>query len=120
MLDLERTELVIITVLVLALLAGIGVAAYRAAVPATGIGVKQFDPGRYREELPLSAAPTVNINKADAVELARLPGVGAALAARIIRYREDNGLFLSAADIRKVKGIGGHLYEKIKDRISTE
>ena len=34
--------------------------------------------------------------------------------------RADHGLYLTPADIKKVKGIGEALYEKIKDDISVE
>lgn len=48
----------------------------------------------------------VNINTADAATLARLPGIGAVLAARIVEFREENGPFVSVEGLLKVNGIG--------------
>jgi len=60
----------------------------------------------------------VNINTADAEELeVMLNGVGPKKAAAIVKFREENGLFESAADLMKVKGIGEKTFEKNKDII---
>jgi competence ComEA-like helix-hairpin-helix protein len=61
----------------------------------------------------------ININSAPAGELMRLPGIGQALADRIIEYREQSGVFQSAEDIMNVKGIGQSKYDAIKDLITT-
>lgn len=62
----------------------------------------------------------VNINTAPAEELTKLQGVGEAIAARIVEYRETNGPFEKAEDIVKVKGVGEKILEKNKDRIVVE
>lgn len=62
----------------------------------------------------------ININTATEEEMALLDGIGPALAARIISYRETNGLFSSKEDIMKVKGIGPKKFAKFKDSISIE
>lgn len=62
----------------------------------------------------------VNINTANIEELDTLPGIGPAIAQRIVEYREANGLFRSIQDITLVSGIGDATFEKIKDRISVE
>ena len=61
----------------------------------------------------------VNINKATQAELENLPGIGPAIATRIIEYRNENGKFSSIDDIKNVKGIGDAKYEKIKDSIEV-
>jgi competence protein ComEA len=48
----------------------------------------------------------VNINTADASQLAYLPGVGPKAAERIVAWRKDNGPFRKATDLMQVKGIG--------------
>jgi len=59
----------------------------------------------------------VNINTATVEQLMDLPGIGPALAGRIIEYRSLYGAFLFPEDLQKVKGIGAGKYEKIKDFI---
>lgn len=54
--------------------------------------------------VPLSF--TVDVNAADEVELAQLPGVGPALARRIVDRRSVAGRFASADDLLAVPGIG--------------
>jgi len=68
------------------------------------------------------AAPSgarVNLNAASAAELARLPGVGPAKAKAIVDYRSAEP-FRKPEDLRKVKGIGDKLYERLKDQITVE
>ena len=48
----------------------------------------------------------VNINTADAVELAALPGIGPVSAGRIVAYREAHGPFRTVEDLLAVRGIG--------------
>ena len=62
----------------------------------------------------------VNLNTADAAALESLPGIGPALAQRIIDYRTANGPFQTTAEIQDVRGIGAGIYEKIKDSITVE
>lgn len=59
----------------------------------------------------------VNINTADEKALDTLPGVGPAMAKRIIEYREAEGAFQSPEDIKKVRGIGEAKFAKLKDKI---
>ena len=59
----------------------------------------------------------VNINSATLEELDNLPGIGPALANRIIEYREENGKFKNIEDIQNVKGIGESKYNDIKEKI---
>ena len=59
----------------------------------------------------------VNINTAGSEELQTLPGVGPAIASRIIDYRNTQGSFQSVEEIKSVSGIGEKIYEKLKDEI---
>lgn len=61
----------------------------------------------------------ININTADAAELDKLPGVGPALAQRIIQYRTDHGLFANPEDLKNVSGIGDKTYEKMAAQVTT-
>jgi competence protein ComEA len=61
----------------------------------------------------------VNINTATAEELDTLPGIGPAIAQRIIEYRQTSGPFQSIEEIKKVSGIGDKLFEQLKELITV-
>ena len=65
-----------------------------------------------------AAFSAVNINTAPVEALQELPGIGPALAARVVAYRQEHGPFKSVAEIKQVKGIGDALFEKLKDRLT--
>ena len=67
-----------------------------------------------------SNSSIININTANEVELEELPGIGAAIAERIIDYRNKNGKFKNIEDIKNVPGIGDSKFEKIKDLIKAK
>jgi competence ComEA-like helix-hairpin-helix protein len=47
----------------------------------------------------------IDLNRADAAELTRLPGVGRTLAARIVAARETTGPFATVDDLQRVQGL---------------
>ena len=59
-----------------------------------------------RAGTPLAEGERVDPNADDIVELDRLPGVGPALAERIVASRETEGAFHAATDLLRVPGIG--------------
>ncbi len=60
-----------------------------------------------------AADAKIDVNSAVEAELMRLPGIGPALAARIVQYRA-NAPFASIDDLRKVKGIGAKTLDAIR------
>ncbi len=70
------------------------------------------------EGTPLPSGP-IDINTATQAELETLPGIGPALAQRIIEYREEHGPFASIEQIQNVSGIGPAKFEAIKDLITV-
>lgn len=62
----------------------------------------------------------VNINTASVSELESLPGIGPALAQRIVDYRQSAGSFQRLEDIKKVRGIGDGIFAQIKELITVE
>ena len=67
--------------------------------------------------VPLSAAEKadpIDLNRATAQDLTQLPGVGEAIAKRIVDFREQHGPFRRVEDLMKVKGIGEKSLEKIR------
>lgn len=60
----------------------------------------------------------INLNTASQKELEELPGIGPAMAGRIIEYRQANSGFRNVEEVKLVKGIGEKLFEKMKDWIT--
>src|ERR1041385_6433314 len=54
----------------------------------------------------------VNLNTATTADLEALPGIGPAMAARIIEYRQKNSGFKKIEDLMNVKGIGEKVFLK--------
>jgi competence protein ComEA len=64
-----------------------------------------------------AAGAVVDLNTATAAELATLPGIGPALAQRIVDSRARNGRFRSPADLARVPGIGAKTVERLAGRV---
>ena len=81
-------------------------AASRASAPGPGAATP---PGSTPAPAPSTIAPPaepLDVNRVEAADLARLPGVGAALAQRIVEERERRGRFDSPEALRYVLGMG--------------
>lgn len=66
-----------------------------------------------------SAVQIVRINSASAGELQQLPGVGPALAQRIVETR-NSGRFTSVEDLLRVPGIGKAKLAKLRDYVEVD
>ena len=71
-----------------------------------------------KKPLP-TTTQTININTATAQQLQALPGIGPALAQRIVDYRQQHGPFQSPQDIMNVPGIGTSKFHNMQNMIST-
>ena len=63
-------------------------------------------------------ADKININAATEQQLTALPGIGPALAKRVITFRKDHP-FKTVEDLMQVKGIGQKVFNKIKALITV-
>ena len=67
---------------------------------------------------PAFAQDKVNINTASVEQLTTLPGIGPAIAAKIVEHREGHA-FANVGQGLDVKGIGQAKYNAIKDLITV-
>lgn len=66
------------------------------------------------------SAPLVNLNAASSAELEKLPGIGQALAARIIAHRQRYGRFRRAEHVMMVRGISDRRFRALRALITVE
>lgn len=72
-----------------------------------------------RRYSPASASARVDVNHAGAAELSELPGVGPALAQRILSARTAGGRFVDVADlIARVDGLGAQAAAALAARVA--
>ena len=64
------------------------------------------------------ASSLISLNQASASQLEELPGVGPALAGRMIDWRTANGGFKAKEDLLNVAGIGDKLFASVKDLVT--
>lgn len=82
----------------------------RCAFRAGECGDQRGDPVR---GLWLGVRMDINTCSSDALQV--VPGIGAALARRIVEDRERHGAFRSLEDVERVKGIGPALRGRLAD-----
>lgn len=130
-----RTEIRVVLFLVLTFIVGIGIKAYKSASAAErrfdysasdsefaersrlivprdstvaddGADTKESQPRITKLTGFGRSTESININTATKDELLKLPGIGEAMAERIILFREENGPFASVDRLTDVRGIG--------------
>lgn len=84
----------------------------RVAAPAMATGSAQ-------SARSASSQAPLDVNRATAEELERLPGIGPALARRIIAHRDSVGPFGSVDQLQRVKGIGPALVARLRPLVKT-
>jgi competence protein ComEA len=88
--------------------------ALAVAAPPPAHAAEKGAPGA---EATKAAAAAVDVNTATIEELVKVPGIGDALAARIVEFRTKNGPFERVDDLLKVRGIGEKSLEKLRPHL---
>lgn len=61
----------------------------------------------------------LNINEASGQDFSLLPGIGEKTSHRIVKYREELGGFKAIEQMKRVKGIGDAVFNKIREHLTT-
>src|SRR5437773_8169565 len=61
-----------------------------------------------------STGSRISLNRASQAELESLPGIGPALARRILEFRAAHGAFLRPEELQLVPGIGPRKWEAVR------
>ena len=70
--------------------------------------------------MPGKPAGPVNLNRAGARELERLPAIGPTMAKRIIEFRDSMGGFTRPEDLMKVRGIGPKKFNRLREHVVVD
>ena len=85
---------------------------------STGLGVAPGSESGPSREIRTSSPPLspagIDVDRAPAAELERLPGIGPALAARIVADRASRGPFMTSEALLRVPGIGPRILTRIR------
>lgn len=73
-----------------------------------------------RKTYPKREEFTIEINKADSIELEKLPGIGKYLARGIVKYRDKLGGYYSKDQLMEVYGMRQENFDKIKTRLTLD
>jgi competence protein ComEA len=74
-------------------------------------------PSRAGPRADVCGSATIPVNRADASQLACLPGVGPGLAARIVAERAAHGPFREVQDLERVPGLGPGRLARLRGRV---
>lgn len=95
------------------------IAAATACVKLPRRAALAVDKAPTAQSLKQSSTP-FSINRASREELEKLPGIGPALAARIIEHRERHGPFRRVEHLLIVRGISERRFREIRALITAE
>lgn len=83
-------------------------------------GQRILVPARSSAASPTETSGRVNVNRASRAELEGLPGIGPAIAQRILDYRDRNGPFRSFEQFREARLINAPTLERLRELVVFE
>jgi len=86
----------------------------REQPPGSAGAGRAADRGAGGDRGPALAASRIDLDRATARDLERLPGIGPALAARILADRAEQGPFRTPEALLRVRGIGPRTLQRIR------
>lgn len=86
------------------------------AGPPPGLG--QSAPAAPKGRTKALPTTPIRLNTATLDQLEELPGVGPALAQRVLDWRTEHGRFTSIDDLQQVKGFGPHKFGAVRDLVA--
>ena len=131
----RRRELWLLLSLAAALGVGLAVGQFRSSFPDLAERLENLDaepdvvaptsapvPARAPKisQAQINRDGRLDLNRATADDLRRLPGIGPTLAAEIVHARERRGRFAAGEDLRAVPGMGPKKLERIRDLVTVE
>ncbi len=91
----------------------------KEAVPQTA-QMEDTKTAEQEDEELKSIQDKINLNVATESELRSIDGIGEKLAKRIIDKRENIGVYSSVEQLLEIEGIGGNIFDKIKDYVTVK
>jgi competence ComEA-like helix-hairpin-helix protein len=88
--------------------------------PLPGAPEREAEPPPVREDVALPVMTTLDLNTASVAELELLPGIGPAMAKRIVEYRAQIGRFARVDELDKVRGIGPKTLERLRPHVRVQ
>ena len=92
-------------------------AVVQLSFPALAMNARSSSQKTVRKPLP---SEVIDINRASAEDLQKLPGIGPELARRIIEYRQRSGPFKRVEDLMVVRGIGPKKWKGIRPYVRVD
>lgn len=89
-------------------------------LPELMAGSREAADDAARREAPLGEGERIDPNRADEVQLDRLPGIGPSTARSLVAAREAGALFRVPEDLLTVRGIGPATLSRIRDRLALD